>query len=254
MESGPRDQVEPSDGHQSFRPELRAADPQPQERSDGGDSIETRLLALAQILVQKGEGHAHLAPGIPAPVLGAALQSYLDLRDDEVLVAIVGIPKQGGGRLGCALTTTRIYWPDARWDSSGPSPPRCQSLAYPLLPDDIKRKGGGAIDMGAARWFGTTGSSGLRSALIEFLSAARVITRREALPQAISERELKIARLVWPHVAAATGDLNHIDGPTGFHASERALGKQMQQMESLRDAFLKAHNLREAASKESAKP
>jgi rhomboid protease GluP len=205
MESGPHDQIVPSAGQQSFRPELRSAEPLPEARTDG-DSIETRLFALAQILVQRGEDHAHLSPGIPPLVLGAALESYLDLRDDEVLLAIVGIPAQGGGRLGCALTTGRLYWPDTRWDSAGAGPPRCQSVRYALLPDDIKRRGDGAIDLGDGRGFGTLGASGLRTALIEFLSAARVMSRGEAPPQAIRERELKIARMAWPRVAAASDE------------------------------------------------
>jgi rhomboid protease GluP len=126
------------------------------------------------------------------------------LRDDEVLLAIVGISKAGGPRLGCALTTRRVYWPDSRWDLDGPGPPRCQSLSYPLLPDTFNKKAGGAVALGDGRWFGTAGPAVLRSALIDFLIAARMITRNEALPEAKLHRELGNARSVWPRVAHAS--------------------------------------------------
>jgi rhomboid protease GluP len=51
-----------------------------------------------------------------------------------------------------------------------------------------------------------------------------------------------------------TGEVNHIDGPAGLHVSEQALDKHMKQMESLRDAFLKSHDLQETARNESTKP
>ena len=56
--------------------------------------------------------HAHLAPKFPPPVLNAALATYLQLREDELLLAII----DGGGQKptgGCALTTRHVYWIDS---------------------------------------------------------------------------------------------------------------------------------------------
>ena len=52
---------------------------------------------------------AHVAPRIPPELLNAALVTYLPLRDDELLLAIIdsGGPKPARS---CALTTRRVYW------------------------------------------------------------------------------------------------------------------------------------------------
>ena len=52
--------------------------------------------------VAAGEGYGlHLAPDIPVPLLIRATESYLDLREDEVLLGIVG--RDAGGRADAGL-------------------------------------------------------------------------------------------------------------------------------------------------------
>ncbi len=172
MEPGGTDEDVGLSGHEPFRPELCAVAWEADEPADSID-FDARLYALARSLVERGEQHAFLAPQIPTPVLTTALQGYLDLQDDEVLLAVVGIPKQGGTRLGLRLTSKRIYWPGPRRRETRGGPPRCHSLAYGTLPQGVARAGSGAINLGGGRWFGTAGSSSLRTALIEFLGAAR---------------------------------------------------------------------------------
>ncbi len=203
MEPGGTDEHSGLSGHEPFRPELRAVKWEADEPADSID-LDTHLFALARRLVERGEQHAFLAAHIPTPVLTTALQGYLNLQDDEALLAVVGIPKQGGTRLGCALTSKRIYWPGPRGRETRDGPPRCQSLAYGMLPQGVARAGSGAINLGGGRWFGTAGSSGLRTALIEFLGAARAINRGETHTQAIADRDLQNARLLWPGVVRAT--------------------------------------------------
>jgi rhomboid protease GluP len=195
--------LNPHEGRQLFRPELRSVEPTGEEAADSVD-FDTCVFALARRLVERDEEHAHLAPNIPPPVLAAALQSYLDVQPDEVLLALVGVGKQGHARLGCALTTRRIYWPGADWNSATAGPPRCQSLAYALLPENMAGMGTGLIDLGDGRKFGTTGSSGLRTAILEFLGEARAMARGEVIDRPISAQEKQNARLVWPRVAAAS--------------------------------------------------
>jgi membrane associated rhomboid family serine protease len=205
MEPDGTDEVSGQPGHEPFRPELRAVEWAAEEPVDSIDS-DACLFALARRLVEKGEQHAFLAPHIPPPVLTTALQGYLDLEDDEILLAMVGTPSRGATRLGCSLTSIRIYWPATRRQDTGGGPPRSQSLAYGMLPEGIARAGGGAINLGGGRWFGTSGSSGLRAALIEFLGAARAMSRGEGETQPIADLDLQYARSVWPHLVHATAE------------------------------------------------
>ena len=191
-------------GHEPFRPELHATEWEADEPAASVGDVNDRLFALARGLVERGKQHAFLAPEIPTLVLTTALQSYLDLKDDEVLLAVVGIPKQGGTRLGCALTSRRIYWPSPRRRKTPGGPPRCQSIEYAMLPQTIPRLGSGAINLGGGQWFGTAGSSGLRIALIDFLGVARAIARGEAETHPIAELDLQHARAVRPRVVRAT--------------------------------------------------
>ncbi len=175
--------------------------------------------ALARRLSEPGAAHVHLAPNIPPPVLITALQGYLNLEDDEILLAVAGVPKQGGARIGCALTTRRIHWHGTKRNPDGQVPPRSQSLEYAMLPASIAPMGSGPINLGGGRWFGTTGSSSLRTALIDFLAAGRAMARGEPTAQAIAEPELQNARLVWPRVLKAARDA-------------RALQSEVRQFES----------------------
>jgi rhomboid protease GluP len=224
MEPGETDEDVGLSGHEPFQPKLRAVAWEADEPADSID-FDARLYALARRLVERGEQHAFLSPQIPTPVLTTALQGYLDLQDDEVLLAVVGIPKQGGTRLGCALTSKRIYWPGPRGRETRGGPPRCHSLAYGTLPQGVARAGSGAINLGGGQWFGTAGSSGLRTALIEFLGAARAMHRGEEQTQAIQERILQVTHLDWPAAVRATGvarslqsDIRQFEGRM-FHAS-----------------------------------
>jgi hypothetical protein len=51
----------------------------------------------------------------------------------------------------------------------------------------------------------------------------------------------------------ATGDVKHITGPDGLRSSDQAYIRHLKQSESLRDAYVKAHNLLPASGDESPK-
>jgi rhomboid protease GluP len=224
MQPGEVDEPGAHPGHEPFPPEVHAVEWEADEQADSID-FDTRLLALAHVLVEKGGQNAFLAPQIPPAVLTAALQGYLDVQDDELLLAVVGIPKQGGKRLGCALTTRRIYWPSPRRRKTTGGPPRCQSLAYATLPEGIAPVGSGPIKMGGGQWFGMTGSNALRTALYEFLRVARAMSRGGGETPAFAEQDLQHARSVRPRVVRATkearslqSDLRQFEGRV-MHAS-----------------------------------
>ncbi len=160
MEPGEIDEPGAHPGHEPYRPELHAVEWEADEPADSTD-VDIRLLALARLLVEKGGQHAFLAPEIPPAVLTAAFQGYLDLQDDELLLAVVGVPRQGGKRLGCRLDDQCIYWPSPRRRKTSGVPGRCQSLSYGTLPEGIAPAGSGPIRMGGGQWFGITGSSAL---------------------------------------------------------------------------------------------
>jgi rhomboid protease GluP len=172
------------------------------------DPVETRILALCQRFDAEHLDDAHISPNIPQPVLVAAEQSYLDLRDDEVLLAIVGVKMQGSPVAGCALTTRRIYWPGKRRNSLVSGPPRCHSLDYAALPENIQRQRiGSGIDLGQRRSITLNGTIPLRDALITFLGTVRSLARNETVDPKFSERERAHARWVWPRVAAANAEV-----------------------------------------------
>ncbi len=83
-------------------------------------------------------------------MLLTAVRTYLDLQEDEVLLGIVGVEKEGHPGLGCALTTKRIYWPGRPARAPGSRPPHCRSLVYASLPETIGTGvfGRSAIDLG----------------------------------------------------------------------------------------------------------
>jgi rhomboid protease GluP len=146
----------------------------------------------------------HFAPNIPEPVLAAAAQRYLALQDDEVLVAIVGVKKEGSSSQGCALTTQRIYWP-GRWRHPAVAGPRrCHRLDYASLPDRIKPGGlGSTIDLGQGRLVRLRMNQPLRDALIDFLKAVRALARGDGALVVVPESERASADRAWPLVAAA---------------------------------------------------
>ena len=174
---------------------------EPRDRSSRGPN----LLALCRRLQDCDLDDVHFAPNIPEPVVAAALQSYLDLQDDEVLLAIVGVKKQGSPLLGCALTTERISWPGRRRHPAVPGPRRCHSLDYASLPERIKPRGlGSTIDLGQGRRVNLQGNQRLRAALIDFLGTVRALARGEGAAVVVSEPERATADRAWPLVAAAS--------------------------------------------------
>jgi rhomboid protease GluP len=179
-------------------------------------SSDLLALALCHRFRQFDAGEVHLAPDIPPAVLLTAVRTYLDLQDDEVLLGIVGLRKDGVAGLGCALTTKRIYWPGGWKKAPGSRPPRCRSLVYASLPEAIRAGGwtgsvirpggwtGSAIDLGMGRRIGTVASQPIRKALIAFLGSVRSLARGEPAAPAINEVELNAARWAWPRVVAAS--------------------------------------------------
>jgi rhomboid protease GluP len=168
-------------------------------------SSDLLALALCHRFREFDMGDVHLAPGIPPAVLLTAVRTYLDLQEDEALLGIVGVSKEGPSGQGCALTTKRIYWPGGRAHASGRRPPHCRSLVYASLPERIGMGGftGSAIDLGMGRRIGTVSSQPLRKALIAFLGAVRSVARGESPAPAVREVELNAARWAWPRVVDA---------------------------------------------------
>jgi len=183
-----------------------ATEPLTGERPDP-DGLDTLALALCLRFRDCDPNQAHLAPAIPQAVLVAALQSYLDLQDDEVLLAIVGVGKTGSAGQGCALTTNRVYWYGKAEKSPGPRLPRCRSMPYSSLPEKIRRAGlaSWAVDLGEGQRIELTNMS-VQEALIAFLGEIRPLARSEASVSEISESERATARWAWPRVAAANAE------------------------------------------------
>ncbi len=169
------------------------------------DPHEIRLLALCRKLkVDDKQNRVHLAPDIPQPVLASAIQSYLDLPDDEVLLAIVGVMAPGVGSVGCAITSKRIYWPGKRIKSPGSAPPRCQSLDHASIPGTIRRNAGSNwLELGEGRRIVCSGSGSLCDALINLLTTARAMACGDVIPPEIPEHDRGNARWEWPRVVAA---------------------------------------------------
>jgi rhomboid protease GluP len=177
------------------------------------------MLALCRRLQGYDLDDVHLAPRIPDAVIALAAQSYLNLQDDEVLLAIVGVKKQGSPVLGCALTTERIYWPGPRRHHSVPGPRRCHSLEYASLPERIQtRRFGSTVSLGHGRVLNLQGNKPLRGALVNFLEAVRALARGEGTVFAVTEPERAAATSAWPRVAAASQDTKAMQGE--IHAFE----------------------------------
>jgi rhomboid protease GluP len=167
------------------------------------DSLETRLFAACERLRPVDIGDVHIAPNIPEPVLLNAAERYLDLQDDEVLLAIVGVKNTGSARAGCALTTRRIYWPGKRRSAAFAGPSRSHSLELAALPATIEQRGMGTrIQLGPKDSLPTVASAPLRAALGSVLPALGSIARGEPLASEPSATELSRARWAWPRVVA----------------------------------------------------
>jgi rhomboid protease GluP len=167
------------------------------------DPIEIRILALCQRFLEFDLGDVHLAPMIPQPVFAAAAQSYLDIKNDETLLAIVGVKEKGPATLGCGLTTKRIYWPGKMRSSADDGPPRCHSLEYELLPIILKGLGGTGVILGDGHVFALQGNKPLRDALVQSLGMLRSMATGKPADRDVPDADRANARLRWPRVAVA---------------------------------------------------
>ena len=111
-----------------------------------------------------------------------ALQGYLDLQDDEVLLAIVGINKPGSPLVGCALTTKRVYWSGAGEKATGFRPSRRRSLDFSSIAETIGVAGvfSSLVDLGKKQRISLIINQPIRDALVAFLRASRSLARRDA--------------------------------------------------------------------------
>lgn len=132
-----------------------------------------------------------VAPRIPQSVLIAALATYLDLADDETLLAVVDGGTQSSPAPACSLTTKRVYWredplpDDASRDdrgrpgaASGAPPTCCAYVEYAALPDTIRRRGA-AVDLGEGREIALGAAARSAEALVRYLTEARARVRGE---------------------------------------------------------------------------
>jgi rhomboid protease GluP len=173
-----------------------------------GQSEPVNLVALALCLRARNfdVGQVHLAPTIGEGVLVKAFQGYLDLQDDEVLLAILGTGSQGSVYDGCALTTKRVYWPGEAAAPAGPSPRRSQSLVYSSLPETVTVAGfpSSGVDVGQPPRIRVGGIRPLQTGLAAFLRDIRPVARGEASSPDLGEQELAAARWAWPLVVSAS--------------------------------------------------
>ncbi len=208
------------------QPELRDAAAEP-----GGalptDALETRVLALCQQLSSVDAGNVHIAPEIPDPVLVRAAEGYLDLQDDEVLLAIVGVKKEGSPFAGCALTSKRIYWPGKRRSASFTGPSRSQSLDYVALAATITRKGVGmGIQLAPGAFVPVVGSVPMRTALVSVLTQVGSMARGETTALEPSPADLSRARWAWPRVVAGNARVLALHAQTHAYDSRTRVARR----------------------------
>ena len=150
---------------------------------------------------------AHLAPRIPPELLNAALATYLPLRDDELLLAIIdsGGPKP---TCSCTLTTRRAYWTE-KISRSQPNEQagmrsrfrvRTHELmarvaGYADLPESMRAletaDGSSGVDLGDSTMIVVgKGEGALASALLRYLQAMRSAARAGASPEGAIDAEL----------------------------------------------------------------
>ena len=183
-------------------------------------------------------GGSKIGPEIPPDALRAAFSSYLDLRGDEILLAIVRASKDDPADSGCALTTRRIHWPGHRDEGEGdeirlvdpgrrpsarPRGPTRRCLAFDELPREIGRVDGppSSIDLGSGRRVTLGGHPALQAAMIDFLGRARVLPIGAGLLAEAPPGTRERLERAWPGVR---------------EADERAKGLQVVQV-ALRRRF-----------------
>lgn len=159
-----------------------------------------------------------LAPRIPPSILVSAFTTFLDLADDEVLLAIF-CERTGRGLIArCAVTTKRVYWAgDERRDSAAPADPdrpssagegapplRCDYLAYQDLPETIALTGltTKVVNLGDGRTINVGSQVRPLKALAAFLTAVRGRVRGEAMLVGISPVVQEQFKRAWPAVVA----------------------------------------------------
>ena len=161
-------------------------------------------------------GTCFLAPRIHPSILLSAFSTFLELADDEVLLAIL-CERTGRGLISrCALTTKRIYWEgDPRRDATAPvdpdrptaqcegSPPlRCEYLAYTDLPENIALTGltTKVVNLGEGREIKVGSQVRALKALTAFLVEARARVRGEKPLEALSPVISEQFKRAWPAV------------------------------------------------------
>ncbi len=166
--------------------------------------------------------HAHLAPKFPPPVLNNALATYLQLREDELLLAII----DSGGRKPterCALTTRHVYWIEPANQGEQPRDPRVAPPArshthqlvvrianYADLPDRARvvtaADGSCGIDLGHGANIALGRDDGaLAAAVARYLETMGRAARAGDVPEGVIDADLASrAARVLPDVARVT--------------------------------------------------
>jgi rhomboid protease GluP len=176
-----------------------------------------------------------LAPRFHPSILFNAFSTFLDLADDEILLAVLCLRSRRGGLVpGCALTTKRVYWlgdpqrgPEPQVDrdrpagKSGPPPPRCEFLAYKDLPETINLTGVVAkvANLGEGREIALGTEIRALQALIPFLTEARARLRGENALEPLAPVLVEQLRRAWPSVVAADAQARTIQADVRrFHS------------------------------------
>ncbi len=101
----------------------------------GGLSWNIFVLAVSETL--RGREGFHVAPNIPERVATAAVQTYLGLDADELILAVYDPTLGAAAEGGCALTTRRLCW----FDHDDASRRDSRSRDYADLPMIVELKG-----------------------------------------------------------------------------------------------------------------
>jgi rhomboid protease GluP len=169
-----------------------------EEGEQGSDVVPGpwEAFALAEAATLRLFTHVFLAPKIPRAKLNNALLSYVPLKKDELIVALIGRRNRARGSF-CALTTHRIYWeemPDAQPRGSAGANgqaagrgPLVWIARYRDLPEIIPHSkgpnGSVRLDVGGGRAIVLKGvGDHLGEALARFLQRMSAADRRGSIP------------------------------------------------------------------------
>jgi len=108
------------------------------------------LFAIAVVATLRGRPGFHVAPRIAEEVAYRAMQTYLSLDADELLLAVYDPTNGGALPQGCALTDRRICWFDRHRGETEADGSRSKSRAYSDLPTIVTLSGeiSATIDLG----------------------------------------------------------------------------------------------------------